>query len=449
VTTQALERTQPAKVGVITTPSEFRGSLAGWREKRFHVLTPAADFTALPPQWGLLPVKVQIDQDEQTGEVYQDKLFCKDHEVSLTKIGLTKIAQAAGMSIKTERMDNRMIANYWEVRATIRLVGLDGTPQEWSATEELDLRDGSERSKKVMGREGKMGALIASRAKGMRNCEARAINAAIRLYGVKQKYTRDELNSPFIVVRMLFQPNMADPTQAAIATHMAMGGVNALYSPSPMAALPAAELDVIDGTAQPAMRQVDSPAAKPEPQQSAAVLVEQVTNDMDTGLYTVRLAGGLEVVTDQAEVARVAQQAKKTRQGVLVETETRNGRVVITELQVVKTGESRAQNPEPSRQSANAPASMPDGSTTIAEVKREKGTNAKTQRPWVRYDVTFTTGEIASTFSESMQQLINDAEKQKARVRITTTEQEGYNDKLESFEIVDRRQQSLPDPGDL
>jgi len=98
---------------------------------------------------------------------------------------------------------------------------------------------------------------------------------------------------------------------------------------------------------------------------------------------------------------------------------------------------------------ADAAGSMPDGSTTIMEVKRDKGTNAKTQRPWVRYDVTFATGEIASTFSQSLQQLVDDAQQQKARVRITTTEREGYNDSLDSLEIVDKRQQSLPDPGDL
>lgn len=111
------------------------------------------------------------------------------------------------------------------------------------------------------------------------------------------------------------------------------------------------------------------------------------------------------------------------------------------------TDSAPATQQKPAPSATAQPDTIPDGSTTIAEVKREKGVNAKTQRPWVRYDVTFATGEIASTFSHSVQQLVDDAERQKARVRITTTEQEGYNDKLDTLEIIDSRQQSLPAGG--
>lgn len=101
---------------------------------------------------------------------------------------------------------------------------------------------------------------------------------------------------------------------------------------------------------------------------------------------------------------------------------------------------------------SNTTETIPDGTTTIVEVKKASGVkkkDGKPDQPWSKYDVTFATGEMATTFSQTVQQLIDAAQQQKARVRITTSEREGYNDNLDSLEIVDKRQQSLPDPGDL
>lgn len=443
---QALATQAPAKSGIITTQGEFRGSVQRWKEHRYHVLTPAADFAALPPQWGLLPVKVAIDIDEQAGEVYRDPLFCKGDEVCLTKIGLVKIAQAAGMSIKTERMDNRMIPNYWEVRATVRVVGLDGAPQEWTATEELDLRDGTERSKKVLGQKNATGALIAARAKGMRGCEARAINAAIRLYGIKQKYSAEDLKDPFIVVRMLFQPDMSNPTQAAIATSQALGGVSALYQSSPLASLPPAGgpevIDMIPGHTGTQ----GAPADEPVAERPKGLMVETVTHDMETGLYAIQFAGGLLAVTEQGDVAKAAQQAKKDARPVTVDTELRDGVTFVTELQSAKAPASGHRPAAPGKPADTE--TLPDGTTTIVSVERKPGRNQKTGAPWMRYDVTFATGEIASTFSQTLHQLVDEAERQKARVRITTSEKEGYNDSLDKLEVIDKRQQSLPVSGE-
>jgi hypothetical protein len=81
---------------------------------------------------------------------------------------------------------------------------------------------------------------------------------------------------------------------------------------------------------------------------------------------------------------------------------------------------------------------------TVAKVEKASGKQGKTGRDWTRYDVTFSTGEIASTFSQTMQQLIDEAVTQKAAVKYSTSPNEGYNDKIETFAIVDTRQGSLP-----
>lgn len=437
----ALVKTSPQQSGIITTAQAFKGSLENWRQHHFHVLTPAAAFTALPPQWGLLPVKVEINPHEEGGEVYRDPLFCKQDEVCLTKNGLRKLQQALGASIATERTDPRTIANYWEVQATARYMGLDGTPQQHQATEELDLRDGTERSRKVLGQKNAVGALVAKRAKGHRNCEALAINAVIREFGIKQKYSLKELERPFMVVRMLFLPDMSNPTQAAIATQQALGGVSMLFPSTPLASLPPAHGDVIDGTtvqtssAQPARQIETTPKASK---------VDTVDVDLESGTHSIVLESGVVALTEHLEVAKAAQRAKKNGQGVVIATEQRGNEVFITELQIANAGSTQAATTK----TAGAPSAMPDGTTTIADIKKvDSPKDAK--RPWKRYDVTFANGEVASTFSQTLHQLIDEANQQKARVRITTSEREGYNDNLDSLEIIDKRQQSLPDPGDL
>ena len=184
--TQALARTTDN--AVIRSPRDYSARLQVWQREHYHVLTPFANFSALPPHLGIVPTLVQLDDDPKgpAGDVYQDNVFTRGTDVAIAKIGLAKIAQAAGMSIATTRTDPRTLPHYWEVKAVVRFIGIDGTPQEVSAMEEYDLRDGSERAKQMQPKQ-----LVQQRIKGLRNCEARAINAAIRQYGVKQKYTRD------------------------------------------------------------------------------------------------------------------------------------------------------------------------------------------------------------------------------------------------------------------
>src|SRR6185369_13154252 len=81
------------------------------------------------------------------------------------------------------------------------------------------------------------------RKHGLRNCEARAINAAIRECGcgIKQKYTRAELAKPFVVVRVAFQPDFSDPDIKRMVTQQAMSGVSALY-PAAARELPARDV---------------------------------------------------------------------------------------------------------------------------------------------------------------------------------------------------------------
>lgn len=354
-TTRGGELTRGTKVPtVITTSDDFRTSLSSWRQHQFHILTPIADFRALPPQYGLMPATVQINTDLTAGEVYQDKLFCEDGEVAISKIGLSKIALAAGMSIKTERTDPRTMSNYWEVRASARFTGIDGTPQELDATEELDLRDGSERSRKVMGRNNSQPALTAARAKGLRNCEARAVNAVIRQFGIKQKYKITELQRAFVVMRVVFQPDMSDPVQAQFVMERALAGTATLYGRQERTAAAAPQLlDEIGDTRSVDPRPVGS-SSSPLAQGSAStpstpkvgtgLKVVEVkpksgkTGERDWTVYQVSFSDGRVGATFDEAMAKTAYKARDGKADVeVLITETARG-PKLEEIAIVTSG---------------------------------------------------------------------------------------------------------------
>lgn len=94
----------------------------------------------------------------------------------------------------------------------------------------------------------------------------------------------------------------------------------------------------------------------------------------------------------------------------------------------------------------NGPATptLPADAVFVAKVEKFTGTNPKTKKPWTRYDVTFSNGQIASTFSDTQHQIVDEAAKHKLPLRVTTSEVEGYNDKIDTLSIIDTRQGSLP-----
>lgn len=240
---------------IITTRDEFNEAVGFWREHAFNVLSPFSNITGIAAQHGLIASVVKIDGDPNgiTGDVYGGLPFLKgqkgtdSEEVALAKGALRKIAECGGISITTLRTDPRTFPNYWEFKAMASYRGIDGGIVVREATAEWDLRDGSDRLKG-------MGANQVSEARknGLRNCETRAINAVIRECGtgLKQKYTRGELKKPFVILRVMYQPDMTDPDTRRIFAERALAGTSALYParqlPAPEHFTPAfADLDTI------------------------------------------------------------------------------------------------------------------------------------------------------------------------------------------------------------
>lgn len=232
-TATALEKPAAKTPDVITTPDEFRGALLRWQEKHFNVLTPFTNISGLAPAHAIYSSAIAIAVDKGAQEVYDGLPFLKKNEVALAKRGLRKIAEGLGISTRLEYMSVAVLPNYWHVKAIARYTGVDGMPIEREASQEWDLRDGSPRMK------GWQPAQIQeARKHGLRQCETRAINAAIRECGcgIKQAYSLEELAKPFVAVRVAVQPNMDDPEQARMVLAAKLGAMSTLY---PQRSLPA------------------------------------------------------------------------------------------------------------------------------------------------------------------------------------------------------------------
>lgn len=321
-TETALEKPADRTPAVITTPEEYRGALLRWQEKHYNVLTPFSHISGLAPSHGIITSLIQINPDKAVGEVYADLPYLKGN-VALAKVGLRKLAECAGISTRTERTDDRRIPFYWEFKAIASYRGIDGAIVTREAMKEWDLRDGSMQMKGWTENQKEEG-----RKHGLRNCEARAINAAIRESGcgIKQAYTREELKKPFAICRVMFQPDMSDPDIKRMVTLSALGGTAALY-PQP-SSVPA--MEVADEEAEPASgpRHVGSGSTKPapapnptEPDHDAppcegAVRIADVTikdgekNGRKWTKYTIVDSNGVEYSTFSKSIGDAATSAK-------------------------------------------------------------------------------------------------------------------------------------------
>lgn len=319
MTTQELTRTAPA---VITTPAEYLTSLQRWQQEKFNMLTPFSSITSLAKQHGLIASFVQINNDPSKGgpgEVYDGLPFLKNGEVAIAKNGLRKIAEGLGISTRLEYISVAQIRYYWHVKAIASYRGIDGAIVVREASMEWDLRDGSDRLK------GWTSAQVGeARKHGLRACETRAINAAIRECGcgIKQAYPRQELAKAFVTVRVAYQPDMDDPETRRLVTEANLRGTNTLYPSA--SALPAADAfeerdeprHVGSGTTTPATRAATAAPKEDEPPTPNAVRIVDVkqkagdTNGRKWTKWTVIDSNGVEHSTFDKKKGELAEKFK-------------------------------------------------------------------------------------------------------------------------------------------
>lgn len=276
---QGLEKAKPTPPPeVIRTPDEYRDHVHSWLERKFNVLTPFTAISGLAPRFVIKFVSITLSTDPADGDCYTGLPWLKKDEYAPSKGGLRKFADALGISDMTERTDPRTIQFLWEFRATCGYRSYDGSTITRQATKEWDLRDGSPQMKGWT-----QNQIEEGRKHGLRNCEARAINAAIRECGVgiKQKYSKAELAKPFVILKVAYDPDMSDPVTRQLVTERALSSTAQLYPvtrPAPAEAPePPQEARSVGRGSTVAKPEDPEPAAEDAPPTERAVRIAKVT----------------------------------------------------------------------------------------------------------------------------------------------------------------------------
>jgi hypothetical protein len=212
--------------GEIVDAPTFNAKVVEWQQQGFNVLTPAVSLSTIPRDHRIVVNKVVLNPNPAAGEVYQNDLFCKAGEVALSKTGLEKIAQCAGISIDdSKRVDTGTVPHVWSYRVAGHWIGFDGNRIDRVANKTIDFRDGSPDIKGFTANQ-----IVQARRHGEAICESKALNRLYRQYGLKQKYTQRELTErPFIVLKLQWEPDMSNPIVAALVTQQRLGATNLMY----------------------------------------------------------------------------------------------------------------------------------------------------------------------------------------------------------------------------
>lgn len=236
-----IESTLPTRP--VEKVEELRKML-GELSQTVNLIAPVSRIDTIPALHGISLRAVLIDGRPEGNEVYVDGRFCKNGEVALGGTALQKIAGAAGVQIiGVRRLDDHSEPFYCDMEVTIGLRDFDGTHRQIVKSKEIDLRDGQPEALKPEKRgdqkTGNMVALDASALADKRRhiqslAETKAFYRALRtILSLKQKYTREELNRPFVVPKLVPALDPSDPDQKKALISMALGTERVLYGALP------------------------------------------------------------------------------------------------------------------------------------------------------------------------------------------------------------------------
>lgn len=211
-----------------------------YKEQKANMLIPSTHIDGLSDWHKPVIDEVFLSPERDAGDAYYDTITKK---YRLTKQGLIKLSVTAGVMwhpTGTRRIDNRQDRDYCAFRAIGGIRKADGTPVWLKAEYDLDFEVVADEieeqyEKKASDYErypdknpwwGKMSPadqkayiakcvrrdVLQKRKHKAKLCESGAKTRVVReLLGLKSSYTKEELAKPFVMVRIVFSPNMDDP----------------------------------------------------------------------------------------------------------------------------------------------------------------------------------------------------------------------------------------------
>jgi hypothetical protein len=218
-----------------------------------HLISPQTTVGTLPEGCSLMVSGVVVDKSRET---YRSG---NSDELGLGKVALDKIAAAAGVDWLHEhckRTDDGKKAFYRSCQAVGRVSNFDGSWRTRSAHKEIDMSDtgqdyldivnreaNNKRSKKDYSGDGGAKEIAVKRKHILSLCDTEAHLRCIRaLVGLRVSYLPDELEKPFVVVKLMFDGRSSNPeTQAYFDRRIAdrfLGASEAVYGPRVQRAQP-------------------------------------------------------------------------------------------------------------------------------------------------------------------------------------------------------------------
>lgn len=217
--TQALARSQQGNAplaieGNFSDPAKATAALKSAADA-FHLLSPAPMVGSLPEGCALALALVRISPDDSHLYKVGDKL-------ALDKTHLSQLATASGASTAfSRRTDDGSDPHYCAWTVKVRFRQFDGTWLSRQGSVEMDLREPS--GAEYVDAVEKAKANNRDPAKQIRelrrfvtrHAESKALNRAYAAIGIRRSYTREELERPFCVARVVFTGQSEDPVARA------------------------------------------------------------------------------------------------------------------------------------------------------------------------------------------------------------------------------------------
>lgn len=236
--------------------------LKKYQDEGYNILTPAITLEGLSPHHKATVETLSLSPDPDYGDVYKDKN--SDKLFIVKKQGLDKLAVLGGILWPdregSRRIDDNTNRDYIAFEAFGAIRKADGQLVPCKASYDMDLVAIEEdlqhqyREKGSKGQYAKKGQELEDyvnycvgrdmrsirKHKGAR-CESGARNRVIRaLLGLKTKYSKVELQKPFVAVRITYQPDYNDPEVKRLITMMSLGAQGNVFGMSaPRVPLPA------------------------------------------------------------------------------------------------------------------------------------------------------------------------------------------------------------------
>lgn len=212
----------------LVSVDEVNAALTRLRNEKCHII-PAS----LPERIQAVPLSNQVlmtgkffDPRPDGPDFYHHKQM-PNGAVGLKHSALVELWNSmGGRPVLSTRVDEGHDPNMveWKYTGEFRELGGAWKPEE--ASKRVDLRDGSAQTQGFSS----PAQLGTERATIYEKAESKAMSRMIRkALGIRAHYSAEEAEWPFVVVRLMFVPDMTNPFVAAIATADAMGSTRALF----------------------------------------------------------------------------------------------------------------------------------------------------------------------------------------------------------------------------